>query len=216
MTCYVHIFMQTMARCVVCTIPHQERPLLSRLRCGHLFCPTCIGEWCCYLAEDNNNPTCPLCRGDARMQELVPQRVVLNDDGTVRKSTMKPGFLSQLPGRKALPFKNTNRAVTTKRKRSADQLQTTGTAHSTYTQHTHTHPTCTQHIHTTHTHITHEHSTYTQHNTYTHHTCTQYIHTTHICTARTHSTYTQQHSTYAQHICTAHTQHIHTVCTVWV
>ena len=151
---YVHIFMQTMARCVVCTIPHQERPLLSRLRCGHLFCPTCIGEWCCYLAEDNNNPTCPLCRGDARMQELVPQRVVLNDDGTVRKSTMKPGFLSQLPGRKALPFKNTNRAVTTKRKRSADQLQTTGTAHSTYTQHTHT-----SHMHTAHTH-----------NTYTHHT----------------------------------------------
>ena len=99
----------------------------------------------------NNNPTCPLCRGDARMQELVPQRVVLNDDGTVRKSTMKPGFLSQLPGRKALPFKNTNRAVTTKRKRSADQLQTTGTAHSTYTQHTHTHPTCTQHIHSTYT-----------------------------------------------------------------
>ena len=148
-TCYVHIFMQTMARCVVCTIPHQERPLLSRLRCGHLFFPTCIGEWCCYLAEDNNNPTCPLCRGDARMQELVPQRVVLNDDGTVRKSTMKPGFLSQLPGRAGRHCHS--RIQTVQWQPSGNVLQINFRLPVLHTAHTHN----------THTHIPHAHSTYT-------------------------------------------------------
>ena len=132
--------------CVICTTPLHNQPVLSRLKCGHLFCPTCIGEWASYLAGKNITPNCPLCRGDASMQELVPKRVVLTgvwlhpyariqiartwnhtwtqythstDEGTVRKSKERPGFLHHLPGRKALPFNTT--LNTAKRKATVEQ-----------------------------------------------------------------------------------------------
>lgn len=65
------------AVCAVCRDPLMNRSVLSRLHCGHTFCPGCIGDWSSYCAQQKHTPSCPLCRGSAKIVEIVPTRVLL-------------------------------------------------------------------------------------------------------------------------------------------
>ena len=110
--------------CVVCNEELRCQPVLSRLPCGHVFCPPCLGEWASYLASKRQTPTCPLCRGSAQITELVPRRVLLDNYGNVRPSKSRPGYLHERPGRKALPFHKDGGGSHHKNSRTDDKVAT--------------------------------------------------------------------------------------------
>ena len=114
--------------CVVCNDELRCQPVLSRLPCGHVFCPPCIGEWASYLADNGQTPNCPLCRGSAQITELVPRRVLLDKSGKIRPSKARPGYLHELPGRKALPFQKDGKKSHHKKTKTDDNVVTVTTS----------------------------------------------------------------------------------------
>jgi len=51
-----------------CTLCLEEMKDPSVTTCGHVFCWTCIGDWC------REKPECPLCRQTSLVQHILPLR----------------------------------------------------------------------------------------------------------------------------------------------